>query len=108
MESSGRSIERSEIRFMLSDAVYLLKEGVQVREEKFGLLFYDYRGPRLYFVPTEDLIGDGFFQGKQTVNQLVDSLCRQYETPRELIRERVTRVLGLLEQKGLINEQSVC
>ena len=101
-------IECAERSFMLSDAVYLLKRGVQVREEKFGLLFYDYRGPRLYFVPTKDLIGDGFFQGKQSVNQLVESLCRQYGCPRELIRERVDQVLGLLEQKGLINEQSVC
>ncbi|MGC8659757.1 MAG: mycofactocin biosynthesis chaperone MftB, partial [Desulfomonilaceae bacterium] len=31
---------------------YVLAPGVNVRPEKFGLLFYDYRGPRLYFLPT--------------------------------------------------------
>ena len=35
--------------------------GVQVREEKFGLLFYNYRGPRLYFVPSKDLIDADFW-----------------------------------------------
>ena len=42
---------------------YKLADGVQVREEKFGLLFYNYRGPRLYFLPTKDLIASDFFNG---------------------------------------------
>ncbi len=51
---------------MESQSVYVLEEGVQVRREKFGLLFYDYRGPRLYFVPSKDLLEDGFFDGTQS------------------------------------------
>jgi putative mycofactocin binding protein MftB len=93
---------------MSSDAVYFLADGVQVRKEKFGLLFYDYRGPRLYFVPTKDLIGDDFFEGKQSANDLLKSLVDKHSWPRESTREGVNHVLAALEEKGLIHEQSVC
>ena len=59
---------------MGQEAVYCLSAGVQVRREKFGLLFYDYRGPRLYFAPTRDLIQEGFFAGQVTVADLTGAI----------------------------------
>ena len=79
-----------------------------MRKEKFGLLFYDYRGPRLYFLPSEDLLEDWFFDGKYTANELVNSICAERNLPRERAFCQVSRILALLTSKGLIHEQSIC
>jgi len=87
---------------------YHLRDGVQVREEKFGLLFYDYRGPRLYFVPTKNLIGNDFFNGSQSVEGLIESIHTRHRQSRRASQQWVMQVLTELTQKGLIHEQSVC
>jgi putative mycofactocin binding protein MftB len=88
--------------------VYRLNSGVQVRAEKFGLLFYDYRGPRLYFVPTKNLIDPAFFDGGQTVENLTASICACHRQPHRSSRLWVQQVLAQLEQKGLIHGQPIC
>jgi len=93
---------------MESEKVYSLTDGVQVREEKFGLLFYDYRGPRLYFLPSGDLIARDFFDGKHTVAELVELIRAKHDRPTGWISGRVSQVLGLLESKGLVHGQSLC
>ena len=87
---------------------YALKDGVQVRREAFGLLFYDYRGPRLYFVPTRDLIEDGFFNGRCTVAELISHIGCRHDWPIQWIEDRIGQVLTMLENKDLIYGQSVC
>lgn len=88
--------------------VYNLKEGVQVRNEKFGLLFYNYRGPRLYFVPSSNLMDAVFFSGKTTAGNLVEKLCNTHSWPRHWIEAKVKQVLNKLENKGLIYGESLC
>ena len=90
------------------NSVYTLAAGIQVRNEVFGLLFYDYRGPRLYFVPTQDLIPGSFFKGKQPVAELLNRLCRRTSWRREQIQGHVADVLAKLEGKGLVRGQSIC
>jgi putative mycofactocin binding protein MftB len=97
------------VNFMRLETVYNLTDGVQVRPEKFGLLFYNYRGPRLYFIPTNDLIKTQFFDGKQSVGKLIESICAKYPAwPRQMVQKWVNRSLDLLEGKNLVYEQSVC
>ena len=87
----------------------ILNDGVQVRREKFGLLFYDYRGPRLYFVPSADLIEEQFFSGVDTVEQLISLVCRHnHSWPRMWVEKQIDRILQMLLEKGLIREQSLC
>jgi putative mycofactocin binding protein MftB len=93
---------------MKSRSVYFLEEGVQVRREKFGLLFYDYRGPRLYFVPSGNLLGDDFFNGAHSTEEVVESMCRTHGPAQAPVRSRLESLLEILERKGLIHEQSVC
>jgi putative mycofactocin binding protein MftB len=88
--------------------LYHLKDGVQVRKEKFGLLFYDYRGPRLYFVPTKNLIESGFFNGTETAEGLIESIRTHHRQSLQASKKWVMQVLTTLEQKGLIHEQPVC
>ncbi len=90
---------------MQLNSVYRLARGVQVRSEVFGLLFYDYRGPRLYFVPSKDLLTDAFFDGRQSVGELLDHLCAQAPWPRKAVEETVGRLLETLEGKGLVHGQ---
>jgi putative mycofactocin binding protein MftB len=82
--------------------------GVQVREEKFGLLFYNYLGPRLYFVPSKDLIDVDFFNGRQSVSGLITSIRARKGWARAGVGERIAQVLAKLEDKGLIYGQSIC
>ena len=93
---------------MQLDSVYRLAEGVQVRNEVFGLLFYDYRGPRLYFVPSKSMITDRFFEGKQRAADLVDCLCAETSWPRKQVSDQLVQLLEKLERKGLIHGQSIC
>ncbi len=88
--------------------IYNLNEGVQVRNERFGLLFYNYRGPRLYFVPTSDLMDAGFFSGKTSAGELIEKLCVTRQWPREWIEAKVKQVLQMLEKRGLIHGESLC
>ncbi len=87
---------------------YWLAKGVQVRKEKFGLLFYDYRGPRLYFLPTGDLISDDFFSSGQTVGQLVQAIHQRFGLPTPQVEDYVQQVLDKLSAKGLIHGQPLC
>jgi putative mycofactocin binding protein MftB len=93
---------------VLSSMSFRPADGVQVREETFGLLFYDYRGPRLYFVPTKDLIDVGFFNGRQSVSGLIASICARKGCIKALVEERIMQVLSKLEDKGLIYGQPIC
>lgn len=79
-----------------------------MREEKFGLLFYDYRGPKLHFLPSRDLIRETFFLGQVTASELVESICAKHGSSPESIRKLVSKILEMLRSKGLIYEQPVC
>lgn len=93
---------------MKQGKVYRLQEGVQVRREVFGLLFYDYRGPRLYFVPSRDLIDDSFFAGRQTEQELVESVAAGQPGNQWDIQGRIVQILEMLEGKGLVHGQPLC
>ena len=72
---------------------YKLAAGVQVREESFGLLFYNYRGPRLYFVPSKDLIDVDFFNGWQSFSGLIASICKRRGWKKAEVGERIIQIL---------------
>lgn len=90
------------------DSVYRLAEGVQVRNEVFGLLFYDFRGPRLYFVPSKNMITDAFFEGEQRAADLLDRICAEMPQARNRVHDQLGRLLEQLERKGLVHGQSIC
>jgi putative mycofactocin binding protein MftB len=93
---------------MDSSRVYRLNKGVQVRREKFGLLFYNYRGPRLYFLPSQDLVEDDFFDGTRSLAELAGAIQSRHLWPRPWVEERLGQIMNQLEAKGLIHGQSIC
>ncbi|MGQ9920311.1 MAG: mycofactocin biosynthesis chaperone MftB [Desulfobacca sp.] len=87
---------------------YVLPIGVQVRQEKFGLLFYNYRGPRLYFVPSGDFLSCSFFNGQQTVQDWAAGVAARTGVCQQRLLIRIQALLDLLEAKGLVHGQSIC
>ena len=93
---------------MRTDSKYRLCKGVQVRSEKFGLLFYNYAGPKIYFVPSKDLVEDGFFSGSQSVFDLIRVLEKRKGWSKEQTEKQLLTLFRQLETKGLVYEQSIC
>ena len=93
---------------MKAKSVFRLCEGVQVRKEDFGLLFYQYAGPKLFFVPSGDLVEESFFRDETTFDDLICFLRDSSECPDETIETRLSRLLSLLKSKDLVYEQSIC
>lgn len=75
-----------------------LHPACRVRAEKFGLLFYDLRGPRLLFAETGALMEPDFFQGNEPVDKFLDR-----QDLRD--RNRVQSLLAKLRDKGYLSEQ---
>jgi putative mycofactocin binding protein MftB len=75
-----------------------LHPACRVRSEKFGLLFYDLRGPRLLFAETGTLLEPDFFQGKEPVDAFLGRLEKRD-------RNRVESLLVKLREKGYLSEQ---
>ncbi|MDR3569974.1 MAG: hypothetical protein P4L43_18280 [Syntrophobacteraceae bacterium] len=96
------------IRRYTDNFAFGLVDGVQVRREKFGLLFYDYKGPKIYFVPSGGLVGEDFFGGINTLGQLADGLEIEHRLPRKKILTHLESLLEKLETKGLIHGQPLC
>ncbi len=78
---------------------YVLDPACRVRKEKFGLLFYDLRGPRLLFAETGDLLAPESLQpGAKAGGLRGRTLAEQV---------RVQRLLASLAAKGFLREQPI-
>ncbi len=93
---------------MYMKSIFRLHEGVQVRREKFGLLFYHYAGPKLFFVPCGDMVDQSFFSGEQALGDLVHAVQHRRGWSEEIAEKQVVRLMELLTSKGLCYEQSLC
>lgn len=82
---------------------YKLADGAAVREEDFGLLFYTFRGPRLYFLPSGNLLGCGFFQGDASLTQWLENEGREADASAGKILS-LKKALSRLKDKGVIIE----
>jgi putative mycofactocin binding protein MftB len=82
---------------------YKLAPGTQVREEDFGLLFYQMKGPRLYFLSSGKHLREDFFSEDKTLEALPDS---SNSSPQSLknITAKIEKALSDLASKGVIVE----
>ena len=77
-----------------------LHPACRVRQEGFGLLFYDSRGPRLLFAETGSLLDPDFFSVVRRRDELPDGLG---ERERQVLR----KFIGLLKERGFLREQPI-
>jgi putative mycofactocin binding protein MftB len=78
-----------------------LHPACRVRQEGFGLLFYDSRGPRLLFAETGRLLPTDFFA---TVRSLDDLPAGLTEQERRILKKFLSQLL----EKGFLREQPIC
>jgi putative mycofactocin binding protein MftB len=79
-----------------------------VRSESFGLLFYHYDGPKLYFVKSKDLVDEHFFSGEQSIEDLASVLRETRGWPKKAAQRQLSELMGLLKARGLVDEQPLC
>ncbi len=78
-----------------------LHPACRVRQEGFGLLFYDARGPRLLFAETGSLLPADFFGTARLKGELPEGLSGEEQRK---LQKFVTKLL----EKGFLREQSLC
>ncbi len=74
-----------------------------MREESFGLLFYTRFGPKLYFLPSGNLLRCDFFESDMTLAQWLESVRRFDEISTARARS-LADALTELKDKGVIVE----
>jgi putative mycofactocin binding protein MftB len=87
---------------------YRLSKGVQVREESFGLLFYHYDGPKLFFVQSKNLVDEHFFSGEQSIGDQASVLRETRGWSKEAAQKQLAALMELLKTRGLVDEQPLC
>ena len=75
-----------------------LHPACRVRQEGFGLLFYDSRGPRLLFAETGNLLPQDYFETARTRDELPEGLS---DSQKQTLKKFVTQLI----EKGFLREQ---
>lgn len=75
-----------------------LHPACRVRQEGFGLLFYDLRGPRLLFAETGSLLAPDYFSSVRSRDDLPADLTAQQKTS---LQNFITKLL----ERGFLREQ---
>ncbi len=78
-----------------------LHPACRVRQEGFGLLFYDSRGPRLLFAETGSLLPVDFFATVRRRDELPAGLAQREQ-------KQLQKFLRQLLEKGFLREQPIC
>lgn len=78
-----------------------LHPACRVRQEGFGLLFYDSRGPRLLFAATGSLLPADFFSETRAGDDLPTGLSSGQQ-------HAVRKLVAQLLDKGFLREQQIC
>jgi hypothetical protein len=82
-----------------------LAEGVQVRKESWGLLFYSQSRHKLCFVRSGDWLYPGHFDGTWTLESMVDDIAGRTGTPAEIIERSIPRLTGQLASNRMIADE---
>jgi hypothetical protein len=79
-----------------------------VREEKFGLLFYNSKGPKLTFVRSGPWIHPNFFSGEIDLKRWIQTqFPALFGEKRLRVEERLLQTLSKLVEKELIIEATM-
>jgi hypothetical protein len=79
-----------------------LAEGVQLRKEKWGLLFYSQARHKLCFVRSGDWLYPRHFDGTWTFERIVDDIAGRTGTPAEIIESSMPKLAGQLTSSRMI------
>jgi putative mycofactocin binding protein MftB len=84
---------------------FRLADGVQVRRESWGLLFYRPRPHKLCFVKSGDWLDPAHFDGSWTFAGVIDDVSRRTGAPMENIKRSLLRLADrLVKNRVILNE----
>lgn len=86
------------IKMAAAGASIGLHPACRVRQEGFGLLFYDSRGPRLLFAATGNLLPQDYFDTAQSRHELPEGLSVSQ-------KKSLEKFMAQLLDKGFLREQ---
>lgn len=98
MKSSQSTASAGCTEMAAAGAGIRLHPACRVRQEGFGLLFYDSRGPRLLFAETGSLLPAEFYGTVRERDEFPEGLT---ENQKKALRKFVTQLL----EKGFLREQ---
>ncbi len=82
-----------------------LAEGVQVRKESWGLLFYVPSRHRVFFVRSGDWLYPRHFNGTWTPVDIAADITRRTGAPAELIERNLPRLTARLAASRMIADE---
>jgi putative mycofactocin binding protein MftB len=92
------SAESINVAARFAHTVYRLAAGVQVRAEKRGLLFYQRKGPRLYFISSAEWLAPEYFSS----GQRLDDWLYSHAVYDPNVQASLSDVLFNLVEKGVL------
>jgi hypothetical protein len=79
-----------------------LAEGVQVRKESWGLLFYRPASHKICFVRSGDWLSPECFDGTRTPEEIIDDIAGRTGAPREIIERSLSKLTERLLKSRVI------
>jgi len=84
---------------------FRLADGVQVRRESWGLLFYRQPQHKLSFVRSGDWLQPAHFDGTWTLETIADDVSRRTGAPPETLARALPRLASRLLKNGVISDE---
>jgi putative mycofactocin binding protein MftB len=84
---------------------FRLADGVQVRRESWGLLFYRPVPHKLLFVRSGDWLYTTHFDGSWTFAGIVGDIARRTGAPEQNIKRSLPRLADRLVKNGVISDE---
>jgi putative mycofactocin binding protein MftB len=82
-----------------------LADGVQVRRESWGLLFYRPAPHKLYFVRSGDWLRPEHFDGSWALESIIDDISRRTSAPVEKIVRSLPRLTDRLIKNRVVSNE---
>ena len=81
---------------------FCLADNVQVRQESWGLLFYQPSRHKVSFVRSADWLQPAHFDGTWTLKGIIDDISRRTGAPSEIIERSLPGLTGNLIKNRVI------
>ncbi len=90
------------MRGILTDMIYRLAKGVQVRKEDWGLLFYSQAESKIYFVKSGNRLHPAYSDGSFQPDSLCCDEANGTKTSSQVIGHPVQKLISHLVERGII------
>jgi putative mycofactocin binding protein MftB len=87
------------------NTAYRLAQGVQVRKEIWGLLFYSQADHKIHFIRSRNMLYPRHFDGTWTLDRIVCEIAERLEIPGDSVEPSIKKVIDHLIEKEMITDE---